>query len=282
MNTSYVNLGCGGRYHPDWINIDVVAGGPGVIVHDLRRGIPLDDASCDVVYHAHVLEHFRRADTLPFLRECRRVLRPNGVIRVVVPDLEQICRAYLHELERALEQPNRPAPNYDWIMLELFDQSVREQSGGDMLAYLARPLPNPYFVFARIGAEGRALVAAQQAHPVPPQLRARLLAASMAYLRASIRRWRRRLGELPLRVILGADGARAYRIGRFRLAGEVHQWMYDRYSLARLLGAAGFDQVTMHSASTSAVPDWARFMLDANADGVPHKPDSLYMEARKP
>src|SRR4051812_23878919 len=46
------NLGCGERYHAEWTNIDITTPGPGVIQHDLSRGIPLPDASCEVVYHA--------------------------------------------------------------------------------------------------------------------------------------------------------------------------------------------------------------------------------------
>lgn len=84
----YVNLGCGSRYRPDWTNIDIVSCGPGVIAHDLNKGIPLPDASCDVVYHSNLLEHLQQADALPFLRENYRVLKPGGILRIAVPDLE--------------------------------------------------------------------------------------------------------------------------------------------------------------------------------------------------
>ena len=94
------NLGCGSQICPDWINIDLVRTGPGVVAHDLSTGIPLPDASCEVVYHSHVLEHLRRPDARFFMRECFRVLKPGGILRVAVPDLEQICRQYLLALDR--------------------------------------------------------------------------------------------------------------------------------------------------------------------------------------
>ena len=47
-----VNLGCGHRHHPDWINIDIASTGPGVMAHNLSLGIPLADGSADVVYHS--------------------------------------------------------------------------------------------------------------------------------------------------------------------------------------------------------------------------------------
>lgn len=71
-------------------------------------------------------------------------------------------------------------------------------------------------------------------------------------------------------------------IGRFRLDGEVHQWMYDRFSLARLLQEAGFIDPTICTASDSQIPDWSSFHLDTIPDGTIIKPDLLFIEARKP
>ena len=157
--TKYLNLGCGHRYHPDWINIDIIPKGLGVIKHDLSCGIPLPDASCNVIYHSAVLEHMRRPDAVAFLKECHRVLKPDGILRVGVPDLEKICRLYLSKLAEALNGDETAAHDYDWIMLELLDQIVREKSGGNMLDYLRQnPLPNETFVYERIGEEGRELV----------------------------------------------------------------------------------------------------------------------------
>lgn len=81
---------------------------------------------------------------------------------------------------------------------------------------------------------------------------------------------------------LGQDWQRALSIGRFRLAGEVHQWMYDRYSLARLLDAAGFVEPAVRDATTSAIPNWCTYNLDTTPEGVVIKPDLFFMEAVKP
>src|SRR5689334_7513501 len=94
-----VNLGCGARYHPEWINIDIVPQGQGIIAHKLQQGIPLEDSSCEVLYHSDVIEHFRRKDAFAFMRECFRVLAPGGIVRVGTPDLESIARLYLEKLE---------------------------------------------------------------------------------------------------------------------------------------------------------------------------------------
>ena len=85
-----LNLGCGGRFHPEWTNIDFYSSGGAVIAHDLNLGIPFPDSSFDVVYHSHVLEHFPKAKARRFIAECVRVLKPGGILRVVVPDLEDL------------------------------------------------------------------------------------------------------------------------------------------------------------------------------------------------
>ncbi len=55
----YLNVGCGSYYHQDWINLDIVPVGPEVRQHDVSRGLPLPDASCEAVYHSHLLEHLQ-------------------------------------------------------------------------------------------------------------------------------------------------------------------------------------------------------------------------------
>lgn len=155
----YLNLGCGNCYHQDWINIDLHSNDPQVLSHDLRKGIPLPEGSCDAVYHSNIIEHFRREDAFTFMKECFRVLKPGGILRVSTPDLEQICRIYLETLTSLKNGDISRDPDYEWILLEMYDQTVREKSGGQMLAYLSQsPIPNEKFVLERIGEEGRGLL----------------------------------------------------------------------------------------------------------------------------
>lgn len=279
---NYLNLGCGSSFNPDWINIDIVSTGGGVIAHDLRRGIPRPDGSCDVVYHSHLLEHLRRNDALLFMRECHRVLRGGGILRVATPDLERICRAYLDKLMAAMDGDMPSSHDYNWIMLEMYDQTVREQSGGEMLTYLRQDnIPNEAFVYARIGEEGRQLV---QTLRYPFQriltvdyLHRHWFTLSKTLLRRLYALYERIIGH----VLLRREALRSLDIGRFRLSGEVHHWMYDRYSLSQLLQAAGFQDVTVQTETQSRIADWASFNLDTTSDGKVRKPDSLFMEAFK-
>jgi len=281
----YVNLGCGSRFHPEWINIDIAPGGEGVIAHDLSKGIPLPDMSCDAVYHSHLLEHLRQPDALKFMRECYRVTKPGAILRVAVPDLERICRVYLEKLGQALEHNLNNADDYEWIILELVDQLVREQSGGRMLSYLSQsPVPNEEFVFERIGEEGRNIVRALKEQSMRTFESPSLLAEGPSPRKAfsPLQTLRSAIRLRLLRRWLGSNWSRALEIGRFRLAGEVHQWMYDRYSLARLMLAAGFQDPVQQSATRSQIPAWPSFNLDTLPDGTVVKPDSLFMEAKRP
>ncbi|MDP4267502.1 MAG: methyltransferase, partial [Bacteroidota bacterium] len=76
------------------------------------------------------------------------------------------------------------------------------------------------------------------------------------------------------------DNFEYIKIGKFRLSGEIHQWMYDRYSLSTLLARTGFKEIQIMSAYESKINDWNKFQLDV-IDGEIRKPDSLFIEAIK-
>lgn len=275
---NYLNLGCGSRFHADWVNLDFKSTHASVVECDLRNGIPYSDNSFQVVYHSHVLEHFTREDALGFLEECHRVTAPNGVIRVAVPDLEGIVRCYLEALDMALEGKEEGKLNHEWMMLELYDQAMRRHSGGLMMEYLRRsPIPNESFVRGRMGGEASRII-----EPV------RSLAPAGTGRGSVFQRVRRRFRAVPgklrsalVKSLLGEEDYGILSVARFRAGGEIHQWMYDRYSLKGALEKAGFKEPKRVGPMESRIPDWPSFNLDTDSDGSVYKPDSLYMEAVK-
>ena len=279
----YLNLGCMYRYHPDWTNVDIVSTGESVIAHDLTQGIPFPDASFDVVYHSHLLEHIPKTEAESFLKECRRVLRPQGVLRIVVPDLEQIARTYLIALEQASSGSQEWASNYDWILLEMYDMTVRNESGGEMAAYLARENIAEKFVEKRCGIpiqkwRNDLLEKSTQLKSVSiqeSQLQHFLKRIHWFFSDPGYRKHR------LLKSLLGKKEYKALQIGRLRQSGELHQWMYDRYSLTLLLEKCGLENIVQQSATESYLKNWTSFNLDTEADGTIYKPDSLYIEATK-
>jgi predicted SAM-dependent methyltransferase len=250
----YLNLGCGNRYNKSWVNIDFAKTCSDVIAHNLLLRFPFEDNTFDVVYHSHLLEHFTLKDAKTFMGECCRVLKVGGIIRVVVPDLEQICRLYLKSLERADLGEQEWKANYQWIMLEMFDQCVRNQSGGEILKYLLQePIPNETFLAGHLGSYYKVL---RQGISSNKQHLLRMVSSNPIDLTEA-------------------------EIGRFRKSGEVHQWMYDRYSLRILLENIGFHEIKIWTAYESYLTNWQGFHLDTDADGSIYKADSLYMEGIK-
>ena len=90
-----INLGCGPVARAGWINCDA-KDLPGVDLRcDLRSGLPLAADYADYVAAIHVLQDLDYPAIVPTLREIRRVLKPGGVLRLAVPDIERAIDAYL-------------------------------------------------------------------------------------------------------------------------------------------------------------------------------------------
>lgn len=103
-----MNLGCGVNLIKDYLNIgywtslseDTVykdlGGNTGTFMlnHDLVRGIPAGDATQDVIYHSHFLEHLSYKDGIKLLHQVFEKLAPNGIHRIVVPDMELWIKSY--------------------------------------------------------------------------------------------------------------------------------------------------------------------------------------------
>lgn len=264
-----LNLGCGSRFNEgkDWVNIDFTSASPLVRAHNLMEGVPLPDASVDLVYCSHLLEHFSKQEAPAFLSECRRVLKQGGVLRVVVPDLEGITRIYLKSLEEARDGKEGAEARHEWMVIELIDQLVREESGGEMLAYLSQAsIPAEAFILKRLGVEAKRIIeTVRSAGPAKERLSAP--GRYLAHLKGLIAPADK--GKNP-----EAEAA------VFRRCGEVHRWMYDSVSLKKLLEVAGFSDITQWNADESYIAGWEQENLDTEPDGSVYKPDSIFMEGR--
>lgn len=87
-----LHIGCGQEAIGDWINIDSRAL-PGVDrVLDVRLGLPFERVAA--IYAEHFLEHLSLEEGLAFLRECRRVLAPDGILRLSTPNLDWVLASH--------------------------------------------------------------------------------------------------------------------------------------------------------------------------------------------
>ena len=131
VDARFINLACGPFFidNDDWANFDFSTTNLSVRRANLLDRLPLPSGKAELVYATHFLEHIPRRDVHNFLFECHRVLMPGGVIRLVMPDLEEMARSYLklrdsneHELA-------------DFLVVEMVDQCVRRHSGGSWVSY---------------------------------------------------------------------------------------------------------------------------------------------------
>jgi len=92
---------------------------------------------------------------------------------------------------------------------------------------------------------------------------------------------RERLALWAVARISGRNAAAAFAESLFRNRGEIHRWMYDRYSLQTVCRKLGFTDFRVQAADSSLIPDFDHYQLDREGEAV-RKPDSLFCECRKP
>ena len=98
MTELKLNLGCGDKILPGYVNVDIVesrAGKRPDVLCDLRRLTPFEDGSVDEVLAVHVIEHLWRWESLDILTEWVRVLRPGGKMILECPNLITACEEFL-------------------------------------------------------------------------------------------------------------------------------------------------------------------------------------------
>ncbi|MCX6909722.1 MAG: methyltransferase domain-containing protein [Verrucomicrobia bacterium] len=151
-----LNIGCGPSGLDGWLNFDwgvlpllsklpalrraIIAMGllpasydarwPKLKLVDVRRGLPLENESVRFIYCSHVLEHFERWEALAILKECRRCLRKDGVMRIVVPDVQKLFSDYQSRLAAGQARAGRDLCRLWWG----FDKDIAPASAFGRLA----------------------------------------------------------------------------------------------------------------------------------------------------
>lgn len=281
QNMKLLNLGCGSHFNLDWVNIDFVSTNKHVVVYNLLKKIPFNENTFDVVYHSHLIEHFSKIDGINFTKECYRVLKPNGIIRIATPNLEEIVKNYIKYLNHSLSGDKIAEFRYDFTMLEMYDQCVRSFNGGELGQwYKKRELLDPYFVNKRTGSKIAVSQNKNTNYMNKKTFQNLKNILSKIRYKASKSFSNMNVKEKIFKIILGRK-YKYYELGKFRLSGEVHLWMYDRFSLTRLLHQVGFKDIQICNYRESRIPKWNSYCLDINRDGTAYKPDSIFIEAVK-
>jgi predicted SAM-dependent methyltransferase len=104
-----LNWGCGDGTEPGWINSDVKETSGVDLVADIRDGLPLEADSIDYAASIHSLPEIPFTEIVPALTELRRVLKPGGVLRLALPDLDKGIDAYHRKDTEYFKVPDQDA-----------------------------------------------------------------------------------------------------------------------------------------------------------------------------
>jgi predicted SAM-dependent methyltransferase len=88
-------FGCGHTRYNGWVGLDCFNGPSVDILLDLRRPLPFRESSVCDCYSEHFLEHLYPEEAQLHLCEVRRILKPGGTYRIVVPAAMRFARKYL-------------------------------------------------------------------------------------------------------------------------------------------------------------------------------------------
>ncbi len=132
----------------------------------------------------------------------------------------------------------------------MYDQTVRNYSGGQMAEFLQQPdLVNEKYIVDRIGYVGKSIINNSLAKKDGEQTVSNLI---KAVKRVGIKKVSRYIFKKITNIFTSEEKE----IGLFRLGGEIHMWMYDRFSLSRLLREVGFEDVGVKTSHESNIPNW--------------------------
>lgn len=89
-----LHLGCGKRYLEGFVHIDL-ADYPHIdYKSDIAKLPMIKDSNVELIYCCHAFEYYDRQQAVEVLKEWRRILKPNGILRLAVPDFEQWVKVY--------------------------------------------------------------------------------------------------------------------------------------------------------------------------------------------
>ena len=252
----------------------------GIAYYDITRPLLFLDNTFDAVDAYHVFEHLTPKEGERFAAEIYRVLKPGGIFRISVPDLERIAREYLMFLEESLKDPSEQnILRYRWAVMEMIDQATRDYSGGLMLEALKAGHFDKVIVKERYGDvfddffDQRARK--ERGAWTPPSRKTFFQRVFSNIPQKIARKWTYTVYEKKLRKKLKEINGDPLK------TKERVRWMYDRLSLRLLVEKTGFTEFVRKDFNTSGIPNWDKYDLDQSNYGMHALDPSVYVECRK-
>ena len=273
MSKILVNIACGNSYAEGWHNFDYAPHSSAVKKVNLLGYLPFSDGVVDVLYSSHFFEHIPNAKLNFFLSECFRILKSGSTIRLVLPDLEEICREYIFQ-----KDINNEEKAY-FLSLELIDQCVRLKPGGTLEKYYTEIAVNAdkydlqEYIQRRTGVE---LFMYQKNKKLN----------TLFVIKQLIRNPKKAfqlMESIYCRLVISfLPSAFKQQNISYTHVGEKHAWVYDFYEVSRLLQLAGFKDIKKMTFDSSGIDEFPFEILDMNSQGLPRKgAESMYIEAIK-
>jgi len=91
-----LHVGCGPLRLDGWVNIDLSRSSTVDVIVDATQ-LPAPDASCELIYSEHFLEHLSVESAVAFFRQSLRVLQSGGVLRTAMPSITSSIHRYLQD-----------------------------------------------------------------------------------------------------------------------------------------------------------------------------------------
>lgn len=272
-----LNLACGVYYisNSNWVNVDWEANSSDVKQMNLSKPLRFVNEKFDLVYTSHFIEHITYLQAEMLLTECYRVLSPGGVIRIITPDFEKICREYLKQIE------SRSLQKSEYVKFTLVDQMVRNKPGGESGAWRA---------LSQGDKDLKEFMSFWAGAPVSQGQSERYANGKIDSLWKKTKRALKNPRSLKRYLLwqyykmislLFPEWFRNQHIA-FCRPGERHLYLFDFDSLKALMEKVGFTEIVRSAASSSISGRSDILRLDLDSHGNPRKgEESMYVEARK-
>ncbi len=118
-----LHVGCGKNRFEGWINADIDPRADLIIF--LQKRLPLRTNSLERIYSEHVLEHVSYPKGVFFLKEAYRTLKPNGIVRIAIPDLDVIVDGYQNGSWKESEAMKKPSLAFIKTRAEMMNIAFR-------------------------------------------------------------------------------------------------------------------------------------------------------------
>lgn len=115
-NFTKINLGCGINHLQGFVNVDI--NDPADVIMDIRK-LDIENNSVEEIVCSHVLEHFADYEVIGVLQEIFRVLKPQGILYLEIPDLEYCVREWLKADENHPEK-------WNFYLMRIFGNQINE------------------------------------------------------------------------------------------------------------------------------------------------------------